>query len=192
MRKEDLTQKQIDMLEGYICPYCKEKAEQVNGEKALKRGDLKEIMYCKFCHAWSPIVDGEPEGRICTQDERKSRDIVEEELKRLIKGEGDEEELREALAHFIGCPVEYADARHAGVKSLPKILQFCMINDNISGAKLRWRKPGDACNEERTEFMVDSSACHGCPHFILKDEQYVWCDVDFIYGKFRPGKSIYA
>lgn len=189
MRKEDLNQRQIDLLEGRICPYCKQPAEMIDGRKRLKRGDLHEIMWCGKCKAWSNIMDGKPEGRICSPDERKKRDIVEEELGRLVHSLEDEDELRKSLAIHLGCPEEYADVRHVGVTSFPKILQFCMMNADKSGSKIRWRKPGDECDEERTKFMVGASACRGCPHFLIEDDEYVWCDVDFVYGKLRK-KSI--
>lgn len=185
MKKEDLNQKQIDMLEGRVCPYCKKPAVHLTNSKRFKRPDMKDVMWCEECKTWAYVVDGKPEGRLFTQEERRKQEAVINELDRLIRSKEDKVEVRKSLAVHLNCPEEYADVNHMGMKSLSKILQFCMMNADKSGSKIRWRKPGDECEEGSGKHMIGASDCHGCPHFLLDDGIYVWCDVDFVYGILR-------
>lgn len=187
MNKSELSEKQIDMLEGRVCPYCKKPAVRLTNSKRFKRPDMKDIMWCEDCKAWAYVVDGEPEGRLFTQEEHGKRMAVRNELGRLIHSEEDKAEVRKSLAVHLNCPEEYADVNHMGMKSLSKILQFCMMNADKSGSRIRWRKPGDPCDEGSGNHMIGASDCKGCPHFLLDDGVYVWCDPDFVYGR-MPNK----
>lgn len=183
MNKSELNQKQIDMLEGRVCPYCKKPAVRLTNSKRFKRPDMNDVMWYEDCKAWTSVVDGKPEGRLFTQEEHGKRMTVRNELGRLIRSEEDKAEVRKSLAVHLNCPEEYADVNHMGMKSLSKILQFCMINADKSGSRIRWRKPGDPCDEGSGNHMIGASDCKGCPHFLLDDRVYVWCDPDFVYGR---------
>ena len=164
-----LSDNQIKMLEGFMCPYCKTDSKVV-----IENGVRK--MACPKCGAYRlDYEDGSFLGRLASEALWKIRGGIDLEIRRLsVKTGKNVKEIWREIAVYAHIPEEYCSSEYIGEKSVPDIMGFLQMKLGDTG--LRHVKT-DRCPHHLTAIRPESSACRGCPHFLFVDPASgVWCD----------------
>lgn len=188
-----LSDKQQRILAGEICPYCGGETEKVDAGKLYGDPALGEVAMCKPCNAFVGTYEsgpnkGKAKGRLANPKLRSIKARVGSELDRLWKTPEEKERMETDLAEFLSIPKEYANLDMLGEKTMGKVLQFCFMNKDRSGSNIGWYRPGYKCPNGLGQIIAGSSACRGCPEYLLDgNHDCVWCDPDMSYGKLKNG-----
>lgn len=186
-----LTENQQRILAGEICPYCGKETEKIDAGKLYGNPALGEVIMCKPCNAFVETYEsgpnkGKAKGRLANPKLRSIKARVGAELSRLWKTPEEKERMESDLAEFLSIPKEYAIIDMLGEKTMGKVLEFCFINKDRSGSNIRWYKPDNKCPNKNGQIVSGSSACRGCPEYLLDGpHDCVWCDPDMSYGKLK-------
>lgn len=194
----NLSDKQKKMLEGKICPYCG--VDSVPGT----RDGGKEIMICPKCGAYNFINDGKCNGRLASDALWVMKDAMSGEMARYFKEKKrkpTKEEFRKDLAEYLKIPEEMADIEHLGEKSFDLVMAYFQVK--LGDLTLRCLSPvtkaldkdgGVSESPAKCPYgmpiEVGSSACRGCPHYLLTNKEgRVWCDTTMSYFKPKCNNS---
>lgn len=164
-----LSDNQIKMLEGFMCPYCK-----IDSKVVIENGVRK--MACPKCGAYRlDHEDGSCLGRLANEALWKIRGGIDLEVKRLsIKTGKDIKEIWREIAVYAHIPEEYCECKYIGEKSVSDIMGFLQMKLGDTGLR---HVRTDRCPHHLTAIRPESSACRGCPHFLFVDPvSGVWCD----------------
>lgn len=177
MRELSLAQKA--MLNGFVCPYCKNPSTMINTVEGKQVG-------CEKCGAWMRSDSmGNPIGRLAKPGLLKAMDMVGIEIDAFLKRTGqDKLDFCKELSGELGIPQEYISPYKMSLPSLLKVMRHIKTySDNriqiYDGGR------GNNCPRHKT-IAIGGSACHGCPehlfHVVDKVTNLVVCDADMSYG----------
>lgn len=188
----ELSEKQKNILEGKICPYCGKETQLVNADELYHQKGFGMVMMCRPCNAYVGIHTsgpnaGKAKGRLAGPALRSLKVRVHAELDRLWNTPEERSDMYKALSEYLNLPPEYTHIGMFGEKTMGKVFSFCMENKQRSGSNIVWHKPGDKCEIKNGAIMIGTSACRGCPAYLHNDGVYVWCDQDISYGKLKNG-----
>lgn len=189
MSNIELTPIQLQIINGEICPYCKGKAQLINADEIYCEKGLGEVMICRPCQAWVGVHKSGPnagraKGRLAKASLRSLKTRIHAEFDRLWSTNEERKEAYTGLSEHLGLPREFTHIGMFSEKTMGKVLEFCMMNADRTGANLKWTRLDADC-PEKTSLKSGSSACRGCPCYVMDDQTYVWCDTDLSYGRLK-------
>lgn len=179
---KELSLAQKAMLNGSVCPYCKNPSTMINTVEGKQVG-------CEKCGAWMRSDStGKPVGRLAKPDLLRSMDMVMTEINVfLIKTGQDRHDLYKELSGELMIPEEHISPYKMSLPSLLKIMRHIKTySDNriqiYDGGR------GNNCPRHKA-IAIGGNACHGCPehlfHVVDKVTDLVVCDADMSYGDYK-------
>ena len=185
----NLTEEQIKMYKGLICPICKKETELVKAGSVYGSDcEGKMIRLCRDCVAWVPVdettgASAEGLGLVAGYALRRLRFVASEEMRFLsVTTNTGEEELYMELSRFTGIPADFCDFYKLSDKSFGKVFDFFISKKNESGSHI---KKVDYYSGERMDdcgHIKCDGTCYGCPYFITDSlDGKVYCDSNLSY-----------
>lgn len=183
MRELSLAQKA--MLNGLICPYCKNPSIMINTVEGKQVG-------CDKCGAWMRSDSmGNPIGRLAKPGLLKTMDMVGIEIDEFLRRTGqDKLDFRKELSGELGIPQEYISPYKMSLTSLLKVMRHIKAYSE-SHVRIHDRDEAGRPCPRHAGVAIGSGACHGCPehlfHVVDNLTDTVVCDMDMRYGKRKIG-----
>lgn len=123
---ETLNEIQIDILQGKICPYCKEKTQYV--DSAIIYGKSYGMIYlCKPCDAYTGVHKGTDKalGRLANKELRYWKKQAHKYFDILWK-EGDEKrgDVYKRLAKELDIPIDYCHIGMFSIETCKKVIEW--------------------------------------------------------------------
>lgn len=170
MRELSLQQKA--MLNGSICPYCKE---------ISKTDGIYQV--CPGCGAKSRIGDdGKPLGRLADPGLLRAMDMVETEIVALVNRTGMSRDIiNNDLSGIMEIPIRYISPYNMSMPSLIKMMRYIKDMDNNGITIWENEHMGGTCSRH-PGISIGSSGCRGCPEHLFHTDNIVVCDKDMSYG----------
>lgn len=170
MRELSLLQKA--MLNGSVCPYCKE-VSKTEGTYQI----------CPGCGAKSKIgTDGKPLGRLADSCLLRAMDMVETEIVALMNRTGmSRNVINNDLSVAMDIPIKFISPYRMSMPSLIRIIRY--IEDMDDNGITIWEDGhmGGSC-PRHPGISIGSSGCGGCPEHLFHTDNIVVCDKDMSYG----------
>ena len=126
----ELNEKQLLILQGKICPYCKQPSEYVDSKIIYGNGkSYGMVYYCKKCAAWVGTHKGEPEkalGRLADNHLRQWKKNAHERFNLLYelnyKTRGN---AYKWLSERLGIPQKYTHIGMFNVETCKRVVKEC-------------------------------------------------------------------
>jgi len=142
-----LTQQQIDIYNGWICPYCKRPSKHVDSSEIYGHNYPGKKMYaCLECKAWVGTHESNPDkalGRLAQKNLRDIKISVHYYFDSLWRGEHKTLTRHEAyawLADILKLPVEYTHIGWFGLETCRRVLEVISPNTFVRPTKLNLPK----------------------------------------------------
>jgi hypothetical protein len=131
----ELTEEQVKIMEGKICPYCKAESEHVNSS-VIYGTDYGMMYLCRPCDAYVGCHKKNPsvsKGRLANKSLRKIKIEAHEYFDKIWKLKVmDRSEAYKWLSDVLNLPPEYTHIGMMGEKKAKDVVYFSkqLLNDN--------------------------------------------------------------